>query len=130
MKGEIAMILRKLLIAYLLAVLVTQATAQDYTQLSLPEGAKARLGKGRLSAHIAYSPNGDRLAVASSIGIWLYDTQTYQEVNLVAGHTGGVSSIVFSPDGRTLAGGGRDQTIWLWDAVTGEPKHTLTGHTD
>ena len=113
-----------------LAVLITQATAQDYTQLSLPEGAKARLGKGRLSGRIAYSPNGDRLAVASSIGIWLYDTQTYQEVNLVAGHTGGVRSISFSPDGRTLAGGGRDQTIWLWDAVTGERKHTLTGHTD
>ena len=113
-----------------LAVWGTQATAQDYTQLSLPEGAKARLGKGRLSGHIAYSPNGDRLAVASSIGIWLYDTQTYQEVNLVTGHRGGVSIVAFSTDGRTLASGGRDQTIRLWDAVTGEPKHTLTGHTD
>ena len=48
--------------------------AQDYTQWGLPEGAKMRLGKGRLSGSIAYSPDGTRLAVASNIGIWLYDT--------------------------------------------------------
>ena len=40
------MILRKLLGSYLfLAVLATQAIAQDYTQWSLPEGVKARIGK-------------------------------------------------------------------------------------
>ena len=36
--------------------------AQDYTRRSLPEGAKARLGKGRISGNIAYSPDGARLA--------------------------------------------------------------------
>ena len=45
--------------------------AQDYTQWHLPEGAKARLGKGSIS-DIQYSPDGTRLAVASSLGIWLY----------------------------------------------------------
>ena len=40
----------------------------DYTQFSLPKGAKARLGKGKVG-QIAYSPDGNRLAVASSIGI-------------------------------------------------------------
>ena len=54
--------------------------AQDYTRWGLPEGAKARLGKGSISGNIAYSPDGTRLAVASSIGIWLYDAGTYQEV--------------------------------------------------
>ena len=48
--------------------------AQDYTQWGLPDGAKARLGKGTISGNIAYSPDGTRLAVASGIGIWLYDT--------------------------------------------------------
>ena len=102
--------------------------AQDYTQLSLPEGAKARLGKESISGNIAYSPDGTRLAVASSIGIWLYDTATHQEVALLTGHTDDVISVAFSPDGSTVASGSRDETVRLWDAVTGQEKATLTGH--
>ena len=78
--------------------------AQDYTQFSLPEGAKARLGKGTIN-EIQYSPDGTRLAVASSIGIGIYDTVTYQEVALLTGHEWSVLSISFSPDGNTLASG-------------------------
>ena len=48
--------------------------AQDYTQWSLPEGAKARLGKGRITGNIAYSPDGTRLAMASSIEIYTMHT--------------------------------------------------------
>ena len=77
-----------------------------------------------------YSPDGTRLAVASSIGIWFYDTTTLQEIDLFTGHTSWVTSIAYSPDGGTLASGGgwEDNTIRLWDAVTGEHKRTLTGH--
>lgn len=112
----------------LVALLSPNTFAQDYTQLSLPDGATARLGKGWVS-EVHYSPDDTRLAVASSIGIWLYDTATYQEIALIAGHTDPVSSVAFSPDGQTLATGGREPTIRLWDAVTGEPKRTL-GHAD
>ena len=57
-------------------------------QLSLPENAKARLGKGRLS-ELTYSPDGTRLAVVSSIGIWLYNAQTYDEMALFTGEPSG-----------------------------------------
>ena len=113
----------------LLTLFSLNTYAQEYTQWGLPDGAKARLGKGRVS-EIAYSPDGTRLAVASSIGIWLYDTATHQEVALLTGHTFIVSRVAFSPDGRTLASGSGDNTIRLWDAVTGAHQRTLTGHTE
>ena len=102
--------------------------AQDSPQWHLPDGAKARLGKGGIN-EIQYSPDGTRLAVASSIGIWLYDTATLQEVALLTGHTGSVNSAAYSPEGNTIASGSDDTTIRLWDAVTGEHIRTLKGHT-
>ena len=124
-------------ICLFLAVLATQANAQDYTQLSLPEGAKARLGKGVIRGNIAYSPDGTCLAVASSIGIWLYETQTYKEVALLTGHTEEADSIAFSSDGRTLASAAtwldtatldRWNVVILWDIVTDNRVQTFAGH--
>ena len=114
----------------LLAALIPQAVAQNYTQWGLPDGAKARLGKGRLTGNIAHSPDGARLAVASSIGIWLYDAVTHQEVALLTGHMDNVLSVAFSPDGQTLASGSRDGTVRLWEVNTGTHKRTLIRHAE
>ena len=77
--------------------------AQNSPQWGLPEGAKARIGKGWIS-DIQYSPDGTRLAVASSIGVWLYDTETHQELALLTGHTAGVTGVSFSPDTHSQVG--------------------------
>ena len=61
---------------WICGLFLINAHAQDATQFSLPEGAKARLGKGFIH-DIAYSPNGTLIAVATSIGVWLYDAQDW-----------------------------------------------------
>ncbi len=96
----------------------------------LPEGAKTRFGKG-IIYQVQFSPNSNVLAVASSIGIWIYDTETYQEIALLTKYTDAVTSFAFSPDGTALAGsgGGGDNTIRLWDAAIGQQLKILVGHT-
>ncbi|KAI3048959.1 hypothetical protein CBS147353_11689 [Aspergillus niger] len=46
------------------------------------------------------------------------------------GHSGSIHSVAFSNNGQLLASGSWDNTIKLWDAATGAPKHTLEGHSD
>ena len=90
---------RFLILTILFASILFHAnvSAQDYTQWNLPEGAKARLGKGTITGDIQYSPDGSLLAVPSSIGVWLYNAQTHEEINLLVGHTAQISVIAFSP---------------------------------
>lgn len=97
-----------------------------HTQLSLPEGAKVRLGKGSVM-EVAYSPDGNGLAVASSAGIWLYDTETYQEQALLTGQRGSVTSISWSGD-STLLASASDDGVCLWDTATATLKINLTEH--
>ena len=97
---------------------------QDSTQWQLPEGAKARLGKGYVF-NMVYSPDGTLLAAAGTIGIWIYDARTGEEMNLLKEHMEGVSALAFSPDNQLLACEGEDETILLWDPVPGSLKRHL-----
>ncbi len=102
---------------------------QDSTRWKLPEGAKARLGKGYVF-NMAYSPDGTLLAAAGTIGIWIYDARTGEELHLLKEHTEGVGALAFSPDNQLLACEGKDETILLWDPRTGQLEKTLTGHAE
>ena len=97
-----------------------------HTQFSLPEGAKVRLGKGSVM-EVAYSPDGNVLAVASSAGIWLYDTETDQEHAFLTGQTGEITSISWSGD-STLLASASDNGVCLWDTTTATLKINLTEH--
>ena len=97
--------------------------AQHQTQWHFAEGAKMRLGKGRITG-IQFSPTGSRFAVATSIGIWMYDAHTGEELALLTvlpGEGRVVTTIAFSPDGRTLASGEEGGVGRLWDVPTGKP---------
>lgn len=112
---------------FLLMSLTLYSISQEATQVGLPENAKSRIGVGR-PIDITYSPDGSMLAVASTIGIWIYDSNTYEPKTLLRGHTGSVLAVEFSSDGKTLASGSSDNTIRLWNPHTLQNIGVLTGH--
>ena len=133
-----------LAVFFITLLFVLHGAAQDYMKLGLPNGAKARLGKGRLTADIAYSPDSTHIAIATKIGTWLYNTRTSEEHLLLVKHTYPVTSLVFSPDSSMLAGGcdhsvrrrfkayishkpTSPSIIYLWDVAIGEHLKTF-GH--
>ena len=66
------------------------------------------------------------MAVRVSVcGIW----QRGEHLRTLHGHRGWINSVAFSPDGSTLASGGADITIRLWDVLTGSHLRTLEEHT-
>jgi len=79
---------------------------------------------------ISYSPDGSRLACAGGAGIQIRDAVNGKIIRSWIGHVGGVVSVAFSPDGKTIASGGRDNMIRIWEVSTGAIKATLEGHTD
>ena len=79
-----------------------------------------------LANHVGWRPDGDRLAIAGSF-LSLWDMQTNRERRL-AGHTGPVRELDWSPDGQQLASASADHTIRLWDSE-GEPAAVVRGHT-
>ena len=93
---------------------VRLANAHTEVETSGHNQPTARLGNG-IVTEVAYSPDGKLIAVMGAIGIWFYDAESLEEVGMIA-H--GARTIAFSPDGRTLASGHRDRTIYLWDVST------------
>ena len=85
------------------------------------------LGRGMVRS-VAWSPNGDVIAVGGALGIWLY-TPELDDIGLLKGHTKAVYGLAFSPDGKRLASASHDMTVRIWDVETQTEQHTLEGHT-
>ena len=92
----------------------------NYQTWDLPTWARIRIGKGGAENSAAFSPNGRYLAVASSIGIWLYDTVNYQELALLSSQYP-ITAIAFSPDGNAIVGVSyRRPSNQVWNIETKE----------
>jgi WD40 repeat protein len=68
-------------------------------------------------------------ALAAMVLTGLAVAQQASLVGTLEGHTEAVYSVAWSPDGKTLATAGFDNTVRLWDASTRKVIRTYEGHT-
>ena len=120
--------MRRITSVLLLVVMIQLTTVVEISVAKLfPKAPTKAFGNGTI-LQIAYSPDGNLLAVAGTQGVFLYDPKTLDQVAHLAKEFSPIATIAFSPDGTLLASGGRDATIRLWHIATHEQIHAFTGH--
>lgn len=86
---------------------------------------------GRINSQsLAFSPDGAYLVTAAEASVIVWDTDYSTVEDTPAHHTKWVTCLALSPTGAQVVSGFDDQTIRIWDSITGKPVgQPLVGHT-
>lgn len=119
---------RVILFILIISTLFLQNTlANDYAKWNLPEGARLRLGKGRVWK-INFFQDSNRLSVLSSIGIWIYDTRTGEELSFIPEHASNIVAVC--PQNRVYISIEPDNSVQIHDLNDVTVKVTIDTDTD
>jgi len=139
-----------------LDALGVQALIQDYEFVENAETLKLIQGALRLSAHVL---DKDKTQLAGQLmgRLMAFDTPEIKKclaqassltktwllpltpslippgerlIRTLIGHTGKVTAIAVTPDGKQLISGSNDNTLKIWDLETGKEKFSFIGHSD
>ena len=120
---------------------VASASADKTVKLWSKEGKLLKTFQhADIVTSVSFSPDGKTIATGSAdrtIRIWQVDNDKsaipYGIAPLhatLSSHTDSVTSVSFSPDGKTLASASHDNTIKIWNLESKKLLQTLTGHKD
>ena len=106
--------------------MVARLTDPKITEKPTKAGYHGAAGRDFVQC-LTFSPDGRLLASGEyrMVKLWQRDPNLPQ----FALGPDPASAIAASPDGKWIATANRDNAIHLWDAATGKPVKTLTGHT-
>jgi len=125
----------------------TLSLSPDGNLLAVGCGAPGRLGETRVFdmtngelkfvlgatsdevLDVAFSPQGDRLAMGSADGVLrIFEVASGKSQLTITSHSDWVMAVAWNSDGSKLASGSRDKTAKVFDAKTGELLVTYSGH--
>ena len=121
-------------VSQLATIQAQQAAAQQATTQA-KQAQAAQVATSQAEAAVAATVAAAQAAQAAQATLVANETSTSVALALstprtLVGHTEGVTSVVFSPDGETLASASLDHTIKLWRVSDGSNIRTLSGHTE
>jgi WD40 repeat protein len=86
----------------------------------------AQLGQGFLT-DVAWSPDGGRLAVASALGVYLYDVNSLAQTSYINTNGDAPRQVFFSPDGTQVAAFlEASETLRYWEVASGQELRALS----
>jgi WD40 repeat protein len=115
----------RLFVFCLLSFSLVQAQDAEFEIITPDNAAQlqelARYGDGQFTSALAWSPDGNTLAVGGSLGVWLYDARDWTVAPHLIDLNSSVTHLSFSADGTLLAYATRTPySIHLRDIATDE----------
>jgi WD40 repeat protein/serine/threonine protein kinase len=110
----------------------SERKAAEVHSLALADSAQKALDSHNddLAMALAVEANHIENPPLGAVQVFSQVADSVGTIRQLIGHSDWVSSVAYSPDGKTAVSGAWDNTLILWNLATGKPIRTLTGHID